>query len=206
MLTCFDVANYFLSIGDADDMTNLKLQKMVYFAQGHCLAKCDERLYNEDIEAWVNGPVIPELYNEYKKYKDNSIPAPENFNYKIVKDKRDILDAVHIEYGQYDAITLLDMTHIKSSPWYAVFYDETKNFIINDHLMRIFFSEVNEHKTDKRATYRKISNDSSLIETMFVFAHPKGVQELLQAMKSSKNNEGGITIEDIEAYFAVRGI
>ncbi|KJW07325.1 Panacea domain-containing protein [Orientia tsutsugamushi] len=59
LLSCFDVASYFLVLVDraaGDVITQLKLQKLVYFAQGAHLALFDKPLFKEDIEAWENGP------------------------------------------------------------------------------------------------------------------------------------------------------
>jgi uncharacterized phage-associated protein len=72
--TCFEVANYFLKrqepeVGDL--MTNLKLQKLVYYAQGFYLAMMDSPLFNEPIEAWEHGPVCVPLYHEYKNFGSN---------------------------------------------------------------------------------------------------------------------------------------
>ncbi|OQY42717.1 MAG: hypothetical protein B6240_13665 [Desulfobacteraceae bacterium 4572_87] len=53
-----------------DLISNLKLQKLVYYAQGFYLALYDEPLFNEPIEAWTHGPVIRELYRSY-----NEIPV-----------------------------------------------------------------------------------------------------------------------------------
>ena len=70
-VTAFDVANYFLSIPEYEDLTNLKLQKLVYYAQGIHLAIYGKPLFNEAIKAWEHGPVVPELYR-----KNNSITIP----------------------------------------------------------------------------------------------------------------------------------
>jgi len=69
MKTCFDVANYFLKRQDPDAgdlMSNLKLQKLVYYAQGFHLAMENSPLFNEPIEAWEHGPVCVPLYHKYK--------------------------------------------------------------------------------------------------------------------------------------------
>ena len=62
MLSCYDVAQYFLAKSDEDAgdlMSNLKLQKLVYYAQGFALALFDKPLFSERIEAWIHGPVYP---------------------------------------------------------------------------------------------------------------------------------------------------
>ena len=70
MLNCFDIADYFVRLANetGDYISNLKLQKLVYYAQAWYLAISDEALFEEDFEAWVHGPVIPELYQEYKSF------------------------------------------------------------------------------------------------------------------------------------------
>ena len=64
------VANCILDQGKAQqlEITNLKLQKFAYFAQGWALARLDHPLFNEEIQAWTYGPVIPYLYAQAKKY------------------------------------------------------------------------------------------------------------------------------------------
>ena len=67
-LSCHDVAQYFLAQMDEDAgdlISNLKLQKLVYYAQGFALALHGRPLFRERVEAWTHGaPVVPELYVE----------------------------------------------------------------------------------------------------------------------------------------------
>ena len=65
MLTAAQVADYFLSLVDedaGDSMTNLRLQKLLFYAQAWHLALTNRPLFEEDFEAWVHGPVIPSFY------------------------------------------------------------------------------------------------------------------------------------------------
>lgn len=55
MLSCRDVANYFLLLNYGNDLTNLKIQKLVYYAYGLHLARYNKRLFKEHIEAWDYG-------------------------------------------------------------------------------------------------------------------------------------------------------
>ena len=73
--SAIDAANYlvYLMSGTVDDLSNMKLNKILYFAQGQCLLQTGEVLFNDTIEAWEHGPVVQVVYNEYKKYNDNSI-------------------------------------------------------------------------------------------------------------------------------------
>ncbi|MFJ5691830.1 Panacea domain-containing protein [Providencia stuartii] len=120
MLTCFDVADYFLSRCDdesGDTISNLKLQKLVYYAQGFSLVLLGRPLFAEKIEAWMHGPVIPELYRKYKDYKNCALPQPESINWdNYAEDEIELLDDVWNVYGQFSAWKLRNMTH-EESPW-----------------------------------------------------------------------------------------
>ncbi len=120
MLTCFDVADYFLSKTDeeaGDVISNLKLQKLVYYAQGFTLAVTGKPLFNEEIEAWQHGPVVPDLYHKYKDHGAYGIPAPTNVDFsKFSSEIKEILDEVYDVYGQFSAWKLRNMTH-GEAPW-----------------------------------------------------------------------------------------
>lgn len=120
MLSCHDVAKYFLSLADEDAgdlISNLKLQKLVYYAQGFHLAIYDEPLFSEPIEAWTHGPVVPDLYHAYKEYGSGFIPIPKDLDDSIYSDKaKELLDDVYAVYGQFSAWKLRNMTH-EEAPW-----------------------------------------------------------------------------------------
>ncbi|GAA6618466.1 Panacea domain-containing protein [Scytonema sp. NUACC26] len=115
MLSCHDVAKYFLAQTDeeaGDLISNLKLQKLVYYAQGFHLALYDEPLFTEPIEAWTHGPVVPEVYHAYKHYASGAIPIPDDIDFsKYDKPTRELLDEVYRVYGQFSAWKLRNMTH-----------------------------------------------------------------------------------------------
>ncbi|MBC6455939.1 MAG: DUF4065 domain-containing protein [Hormoscilla sp. SP5CHS1] len=86
MLNCYDVANYFLAQQDesaGDLISNLKLQKLVYYAQGFHLAIYVRPLFTEAIAAWTHGPVVPELYEYYQKYGNCAIPCPTEIDFTV---------------------------------------------------------------------------------------------------------------------------
>lgn len=119
-LTCFDVADYFLSLVDedsGDSVSNLKLQKLVYYAQGFHLAVLDTPLFGETIEAWTLGPVVPSLYAKYKEYKYSPIPKPDRIDCSLYEGReRELLDDVWNTYGQFSAWRLAELTHAEP-PW-----------------------------------------------------------------------------------------
>lgn len=143
MLTCFDVADYFKTLVDeesGDLMTNLKLQKLVYYAQGFYLALHEEPLFNEEIEAWTHGPVIPELYHYYKDHGAKGIPKPDNFDISIYPDHvKDLLNDIYDVYGKYSAWKLRDMTH-EEEPWKNNYQKGDSIIPLED--MRIYFKTL----------------------------------------------------------------
>lgn len=144
MLSVFDVAKYFLSLSDeeaGDTISNLKLQKLLYYAQGFNLALFSEPLFNEQIEAWTHGPVIPVTYSEYKKYGANTIPNPTDFDSELIdKQSRDLLDEVYNVYGQYSAWKLRNMTHIES-PWVNA-YNAAPSSVVDNASMESYFKTL----------------------------------------------------------------
>jgi uncharacterized phage-associated protein len=135
---------YFLFKADedaGDTISNLKLQKLVYYAQGCALALWGRSLFPEPIKAWVHGPVVPQLYHEYKKYGAGAILIPDEKNIdwsKFDDETRDLLDEVYAVYGQFSAWKLRDMTH-QEPPWRDAFPDEE---ITHEALQAYFATQV----------------------------------------------------------------
>ncbi|WP_300674676.1 type II toxin-antitoxin system antitoxin SocA domain-containing protein [Desulfoluna sp.] len=145
MLTCHDVADYFLSLTDeeaGDLISNLKLQKLVYYAQGYHLALFDRPLFNEPINAWTHGPVVPVLYHRFKEYGAGAIPTPESLDLtKIPTDVRELLDEVYDVLGQFSAWKLRNMTH-EELPWLEA-KDKPGNLIAQDSMREYFKTQLN---------------------------------------------------------------
>jgi uncharacterized phage-associated protein len=140
MMPAHDVAKYFVSLVDeeaGDSISNLKLQKLLYYAQGGFLAMYDEPLFPEPIEAWTHGPVVPSVYRLYKQHGGEPIPIEkvelENYCGKI----REVLDEVNEVFGQFSALKLRAMTH-SEPPWMQTPRGET----ISLDLMKDFFKTM----------------------------------------------------------------
>jgi uncharacterized phage-associated protein len=116
LLSCFNVAGYFIRFANKTGsfLNNLKLQKLVYYAQAWHLALHDTPLFPEDFQAWVHGPVIPELYQEYKKFGGQRIL--KDADPKLPKNVEDFLDEVAKKYFACDPYELEQMTHAED-PW-----------------------------------------------------------------------------------------
>lgn len=140
MNTAKQVSEYFLCLTDPDIgeiISNLKLQKLVYYAQGFHLAMHDIPLFEEDILAWEHGPVVESLYHEYKSYGAQAIPMPKDFDERVFSEKQiELLKEVYQVYGQFSAWKLRNMTH-SERPW----VETPKNERINPELMKEFFKD-----------------------------------------------------------------
>ena len=127
-----------------DGITHLKLQKLLYNAQGVYLAIKNKKLFEDDLEAWDHGPVVRDVYDTYCVFGRNPIiiPAtPENDEIvkKIEEDKevKEILDMVYDNFSIYTAWELREMSHKKGSPWEST----QKNHVINPTLIKEYFQK-----------------------------------------------------------------
>lgn len=122
--TAPQVAKWFLAHNriTADDeggeyISNLKLQKLLYYAQGCFLAVTDQPLFNDAIVAWQHGPVVEAVYHQYKQNGAEGIPFDEDFNFSdFTEEENELLTEVYNVFGQYSAWKLRNMTH-DEAPW-----------------------------------------------------------------------------------------
>ncbi|EOG4614330.1 Panacea domain-containing protein [Pseudomonas aeruginosa] len=113
-----DVAEYFLLLeGEGGEISNLKLQKLVYYAQGFSLALLGEPLFDEPIEAWMHGPVVKSLYRQFSRFGSNPIDPLNDFDDSVLsRDQKRLIEEVFDVYGQYSAWKLRQLTH-EEDPW-----------------------------------------------------------------------------------------
>ncbi len=121
ILSAEDVARYFLAkqdvAGIGGHITNLKLQKLCYYAQGFALVKLRSPLFFEHIEHWQHGPVVPPLWRTYNRAKSGPITLRGPFNARVYTPEiRSLLDEVFTRYARLSALQLRNMTH-SESPW-----------------------------------------------------------------------------------------
>lgn len=151
--TADQIARYFLAKTDAgvgDLISNLKLQKLCYYAQGLGMATRGEPLFREPIEAWLHGPVVPGLYRTYRGFEGNAIPTVTDLDLDAYDPAdRKILDDVYDFYGQYSAWRLRQMTH-NEAPWRDAYEQDASHVIPLDSLTRFFSDLVSD---EYRAEY-----------------------------------------------------
>lgn len=136
------IANYLIWRANSDEelgenISNLKLQKLLYYAQGFHLALNGAPLFDEPIEAWLHGPVVRSIYLLYNSYGAQAIPTPQDFDPDAIDSETvEIIEEAYSVYGQYSAWGLRNLTH-EEAPW----KDTPLNGVISQEAMRRYFSE-----------------------------------------------------------------
>ncbi len=125
------LANHFIHRARQDKVTitNLSLQKLLYFLHGYYLVKTDKSLCREHFQPWHYGPVIESVYQYFKRYGMTSIkeyyaeydPKSTNFISCIVSDKdeefRQVFDEVWGSYGRKDPFVMVNISHRDGGAW-----------------------------------------------------------------------------------------
>ena len=144
-MKAIEVALFFIDLFNKDNrfiITNLKLNKLLYFAQGWYLSKYNMPLFDEPIEAWDFGPVVPSVYQVYKPFGRNHIMIDRNEDSfdesKVSVEQLELLIDVYNNYSKYSANELVDMTHVERSPWDKVFV-KNENRVIPNELIKEYF-------------------------------------------------------------------
>lgn len=114
MANVFDTAKYILE--KSGTMSTMKLQKLCYYSQAWALVWDDSPLFNEDFQAWANGPVCPELFFKTKGKYSVSAKDETGGEENLTDDQKDTIDKVLEHYGIHDAQWLSQLTHMED-PW-----------------------------------------------------------------------------------------
>lgn len=134
-MNSIQVANAFILRHGSDiDITNLVLNKLVYFAQVESLRETGKPLFEDKIEAWSYGPVERDVYFTFQKYGRNRIPKPEG---ETAKDERtlSVVDRTAKKYGFLTAFDLVGFSHRKNSAWKNVYRKGENVEITNDDIL-----------------------------------------------------------------------
>lgn len=122
--------------GAAEYITPLKLQKLLYYIQGIALRIYGKPAFSNDILAWQYGPVVEEIYKQYKGRNPISTPKTD---YEVCDGLKKIIQLVVSSYGQIEAGTLIDLTH-DEDPWIKSINSGT----ISIELIKDYFNKVYE--------------------------------------------------------------
>lgn len=135
-----DIAKYIISVFQSiatneieGDLTNLKLQKLLYYIQVNSLKQLNKLAFNNTIEAWKYGPVIPDVYYNYNHYGRDIITITQPVFSLDSPQLKIITENVIADKGQYTGIALMRMTH-KEQPWKIA--KEQPDKIITEEMMK----------------------------------------------------------------------
>lgn len=98
------------------EVSNLQLQKLLYYAQGLFLAETGEPLFDAPLEAWKRGPVQPGVYNRFKGPEWRDVDDPPDSITDMPKDVQEHLDMIITAFGTIPPVELAEMTH-RTDPW-----------------------------------------------------------------------------------------
>lgn len=153
------VANYFIDLANKDNkpIHLLGLVKRVYIAHGFALALLHRGLLDprfDKVEAWKYGPVIPSVYHSFKAFRRDDITKPtimlhqdESGQYDFIEPKIDveqdkmIVEMVWKRYKDYSDSALVDLTHMRGTPW-QVCYKEGENMEIPDSFTELYYKKL----------------------------------------------------------------
>ena len=142
MASVHDVAKYILD--KKGSITTMKLQKLVYYCQAWALAWDEIPLFDEDFQAWANGPVCVQLYNKHKglfevsanMYKDEKVHC-------FTEGEQETMDIVLRDYGDETPHYLSELTH-KERPWREARGNtplgEPSSSVISKEIIRDYYS------------------------------------------------------------------
>ena len=137
-----------------EEVTPLMLQKLLYFIQGVSYALNAKPMFTENCQAWVHGPVYPEVYDIFRDFKYNPI---EDARFVIFECAEDVLteeecrtsDLVVNTFGEYGGKVLERITH-EEMPWKLARKGYTDNIPSNE---TITMENIEEYYTEKNAEY-----------------------------------------------------
>ena len=184
-VTAHEVAKYIIAeFHEAEDLiTNMKVQKLLYYVQGWHLGLYGTPVFDEQFQAWIHGPVQYEVYNKYKNYHWNPILEPiekPDFDSSLIKHINEVLQA----YGGETGYKLELLTH-QEWPWIEARNDLDPNTpsqnIISTKTMGEFFAEKAK-KNERTGNY--IPN-----------------YETIKALEESKRDIGVYTVNSWKEMF-----
>jgi uncharacterized phage-associated protein len=142
-MKAMDVARYILTKcnKEGQPISNLQLQKMLYYIQYEFLRETGEPLFEDDFEAWKFGPVVPTVYYEYSHMGAFRIGADYKDYNKILsemsKNEIDMLNDIIVDKRDMNVWSMVDNTHKKGKAWDSIFKDgEGFGEVISKDLIR----------------------------------------------------------------------
>ena len=141
MANAKEIARVFAYLSQQDEGKSIeitRLNKLLYYAQGHALAELGRPLFQNKIDAWERGPVVAVVYTNYKKIIDETEERGIS-DLNVSSQEMELLMDVWDYYRSYKAKDLVDMTHREGTPWKDTYVNGKKNIHIPTELIERFF-------------------------------------------------------------------
>lgn len=152
MTTVKAVARKLIDLAHAKNIpvTNLKLQKLLYFAHGLMLVRHEAKLIDtESFQAWKYGPVLADLYHDMKIFGQSNIKPTDGFipfwpelDGDMKHEKTEVLNAVLDQLGSMSGGRLIDISHDTNGPWHGVYISNKKNIDIDNDAIKDYFKTI----------------------------------------------------------------
>lgn len=127
-------------------VTNLTLQKLLYFSHGLMLVRHDATLIQDDFQAWKYGPVVDSLYHDLKIFGSSPILPNAGFIgiWPELSDAktRTVLNDVLNQLGNMSGRELINFSHDPESPWYAVYESDSTSIKIPNEKIKDYFKTI----------------------------------------------------------------
>lgn len=133
------IINYSNSKGKS--VSNLRLQKILYFVQAEFLVSKNECCFSDDIYAWDLGPVVPSVYREYKMFGSSSIPSQKIVGIQPLDEDKTIINEMVDECNKISTYELVQITH-NQTPWKKAYEMPYNNGIISPESIKEYFNEA----------------------------------------------------------------
>lgn len=156
--SALEVARHIINYVNSNDqlLSNLKLQKLLYFVQAEFLISQERICFTDDIEAWDFGPVVSSVFREFKIFGSFHIPPVKHyyvedesqpFNFRrvvfydieITDEDKAVINEVVDYFADYSSATLTDLT-LKQFPWKNAYSDSCRNVITEESIRNYFLS------------------------------------------------------------------
>lgn len=130
LIKALELSKYIVSkcVNDKDPITNLQLQKILYYIQYEFLSNRNEPIFSDDIEAWAFGPVVPDVYYYFSFFGAKFINTMFNNYEEIIKDNfiRNIIDNIVEEKRKLNPWDMVKDTHKTGKAWDLIYNDKNK--------------------------------------------------------------------------------
>lgn len=154
------IANVFIDLARlaGKPLTNMKLQKLIYFADGHFLAHCNRDLVDDSPFAWEFGPVYFDVYQAYRRFGADPIVSPVEVDgaSRLDDDAMGMIEAVWKVYGESSAAQLSRLSHLEDGPWFVA-RQRGRSEVIPREAMQVYFASLKKDSETKKSSQADVA-------------------------------------------------